>query len=313
MSTDRAHTVFVTGTGLAVPGLSGAADLLGTAPAEGGFDPETGLTGRDLRHKDRATRLALRAVGPALEDAGLHDADDGFTADPAATAVVVSSNTGNYDSVCGYVDTAALRGSRALSATGLPQTSTSGIVGWIAINYGLRGPTVGLGNGPAGGLDALHWGRNLIAVGRAGIAVVVGVEPHNDVVARLLGTTAVDGAAAVVLESAEHAARRGARPRAVLRGYGRAPGLDGAVRRAAADGPDGAGLLLVDRLPDEPPGTGRVLDLQARLGHCSGALGVLQCAAATAWFDRGGRGPALATAEGTDASVALLLAPPDAS
>jgi 3-oxoacyl-[acyl-carrier-protein] synthase II len=51
------------------------------------------------------------------------------------------------------------------------------------------------------------------------------------------------------------------------------------------------------------------LDLTARLGHCSGALGVLQCAAGVAHLGRGGSGSVLATSGGPadDAAAALLL------
>ncbi|WP_235614481.1 hypothetical protein [Streptomyces ambofaciens] len=62
--------VVVTGMGLALPGVATYGDLLGPLPGEGGFDPATGLSGRELRHKDRASRLALRAAEFALRNAG---------------------------------------------------------------------------------------------------------------------------------------------------------------------------------------------------------------------------------------------------
>lgn len=62
---------------------------------------------------------------------------------------------------------------------------------------------------------------------------MTGVEPHNDVVGTLMGTRTVDGAATVVLESAAHAAGRGARVRAMWRGHDRGPDLAGVLRSAA--------------------------------------------------------------------------------
>ncbi|MDT3400860.1 hypothetical protein RKE29_30395, partial [Streptomyces sp. B1866] len=52
-------------------------------------------------------------------------------------------------------------------------------------------------------------------------------------------------------------------------------------------------------------------DLTAAFGRASGALGVLQCAAAVGWFAAGGRGRALLTAgdDTADAVAGLLLAP----
>lgn len=314
----QSSAVVVTGVGLAVPGLTGPAGLLAATspspPADGGepFDPETALKGRDLRHKDRATRLALRAVEPALRDAGWYG-PDGADLDGARTAVVVSSNHGNVDSVCGYVDTAARHTSRAISATGLPQTSTSAIAGWIAAGFGLRGPAVTLCNGATSGIDALHWGRNLIAAGRADTVVVTGVEPHNDVVARLLGARAVDGAASVVLESAAHAAARGARARARWQGHARGRDHTDVLRGAAGPAAGPVGLWLTGAPgPDRPhlPAGTRVVALEEQLGQCGGALGVLQCVAAVAHFDQGGDGPVLATAHAADACAAMAFRSP---
>ncbi|MEU7179259.1 MULTISPECIES: beta-ketoacyl synthase N-terminal-like domain-containing protein [Streptomyces] len=304
--------VVVTGAGLAVPGLTGPGDLLGAPAGGAGFDPETGLKGRDLRHKDRATRLALRSVEPALRDAGLLGAG-GPALDGTRTAVVVSSNTGNYDSVCAYVDIAARQTSRAISAMGLPHTSTSAIAGWIAAGHGLHGPAVTLCNGATSGLDALYWGRNLIAADRADTVVVTGVEPANDVVHKLLGTRTVDGAATVVLESAAHAADRAGRVRAHWHGLHRGRDHDEVLRTAAGSAAPGIGLWLTGARETRPAHLGtsvRPVALADGLGECGGALGVLQCAAAVAHFDAGGGGAALATARAADVSAALTLLPP---
>jgi 3-oxoacyl-[acyl-carrier-protein] synthase II len=308
-------TAVLTGLGLAVAGLHDAGDLLGARPDTGGFDPVTALTGRDLRHKDRASRLALRAVEPALLDAGL--LGPAYTGPPDATAVVVSSNLGNLDTVCEFADIVARDTVTGLSPLGLPHTSSNVIAGWVAIRYGLRGPNVTVCNGPTGGLDALYWARNLVAAGRAEIAVVVGVEPDTAVVARLLGEagarTWLDGAAAVVVESAGHARQRGVRPRAVLAGYARAGDLGAAVTAARGPDPAPVGLWLTGD-PGMPAG-GATMDLTTRLGRCEGALGVLQCAAGVAYLDGGGAGGVLATAggaDGDDAAAALLVTGPGA-
>jgi 3-oxoacyl-[acyl-carrier-protein] synthase II len=309
-----ANEVVVTGVGLAVPGLTGADDLLSTVRG-GGFDPATSLLGRELRHKDRASRLALRAVEPALRDAGLLD-ETGFRGSAEHTAVVVSSNLGNLDSVCEFTDTIATETVTALSPMGLPHTSSNVVAGWIAIHYGLRGPNVTVCNGATGGLDAMYWARNLIAVGRARVAVVVGVEPANDVVAKLLGDDSVDGAVAVVLESVENAAAHRARPRATVAEYARGTDLTAAVatvlrkitrpvglwltaERAAHSSTDGFdGLKISTRV-----------DLAAWLGPCSGALGVLQCAAGVAYLYHDTKAVLATTGGGPDdeAAAALLL------
>ncbi|MBH0246489.1 hypothetical protein I3W98_32365, partial [Streptomyces cavourensis] len=58
-----ARVAVVTGVGLAVPGLTLPDELLGTV-RDGGFDPATGLVGRDLRHK--VTMLRVYCTWPGV-------------------------------------------------------------------------------------------------------------------------------------------------------------------------------------------------------------------------------------------------------
>ncbi|MFJ4003855.1 MULTISPECIES: beta-ketoacyl synthase N-terminal-like domain-containing protein [unclassified Streptomyces] len=314
MSNLSARKVVVTGIGLALPGVATCGDLLGPLPGEGGFDPATGLVGREMRHKDRASRLALRAAEFALRDAGLTDAYATFTGVADSTAVVVSTNLGNADSVCEAADTIASEGVRGLSPLGLPQTSSNVIAGWVAIRHGLRGPNLTVCNGVTSGLDALAWARTLVVAGRAEAAVVVGVEPANDVATKLLGEQSTDAAVAVVLEPAAAAASRGARPRATIAGYARARDLTVALASAGVTEERSVGLWLGD---EAGAGVGQLLagtrriDLEAQLGPLSGALGVLQCAAGAAYLEGDATRNVLATAGGPrhDAAAALLLTP----
>ncbi|MFD0427598.1 beta-ketoacyl synthase N-terminal-like domain-containing protein [Streptomyces zhihengii] len=154
----------------------GPARALGPLPVEGGFDPATGLRGREMRHTNRASRLALRAAEFALHDAGLTDAHAKSTGVAGSTAVVVSTNLGSADSVCEAADTIARKASGPQPLK-LPQTSSNVITGWVAIGHGLRGPNLTVCNGTVIGLDALAWARNLIVAGRTEAAVVVSVEP----------------------------------------------------------------------------------------------------------------------------------------
>ncbi|GGV96706.1 hypothetical protein GCM10015535_66620 [Streptomyces gelaticus] len=265
-----------------------------------------------------ATRTArpgspLRAAESALHDAVLTDANATFTGVADSTAVVVSTNRGNVDSVCEATDTIARAGVRGLSPLGLPQTSSNVIAGWVAIRYGLRGPNLTVCNGVTSGLDAVSWARNLIVAGRAEAAVVVGVEPANDVVTKLLGEQSTDAAVAIVLEPANAAASRAARPRATIARYARARDLAAALTSAGVTEEKSVGLLV----DEAGAGAGHLLtatrriDLESQLGPLSGALGVLQCAAAAAYLESDATRSVLATAGGLrhDAAAALLLTP----
>ncbi|MFI6693947.1 beta-ketoacyl synthase N-terminal-like domain-containing protein [Streptomyces sp. NPDC050433] len=303
----------VTGVGLAVPGLRSVRDLLTARPPADGFDPSTALRGREMRHKDRASRLALYAAEQALGDAGLLDEKGQLrgTAD-TTTAVVVSSNLGSLQTVCDFTDTIARDTVTGLSPLGLPQTSSNVVAGWIAIRYGLRGPNLTVCNGATSGLDALHWARMLIDAGRCGRAVVAGVEPATEHADKLLGRPVPDVACAVVLEAAaEVSVRPAGGGYARLSAYTRGAELTPTVAAVESRSPAPVGLRLTGgpaHMPATP--TGRSLDLTARLGDCSGALGVLQAAVAAVHIRVYGTTAVLAStggADADDAAAALLL------
>ncbi|MFC8527833.1 beta-ketoacyl synthase N-terminal-like domain-containing protein [Nocardia sp. NPDC057227] len=306
-------TVVITGVGLAVTGLPEDADQLSVdwiTPASG---HALDLGGRHMRHKDRASRLALRSVERALIDAGLPtEPTDSF----GRTATVVSSNYGNLDSVCEFTGRIAEESTTALSPLGLPHVSSNAIAGWVAIRHRLNGPNVTLCNGRTSGLDALHWAATLIRAGRADMAVVVGIEPDTEPVRRLLaiepGKPLLDGAATLILEAAAFATNRRASVRAVVGSLSRTASVAAALRELG----ESPGLWLT------PPGLSGneipfpSIDLTQRFGECSGALGLLQGAAAVAHFDRGDPRPVHATCGGRpggDVVTLSLHAPPTAA
>jgi 3-oxoacyl-[acyl-carrier-protein] synthase II len=319
----------IAAVGTAVAGLSGADGLLDPAPsadtaADAAADGPWAPGAKGMRYKDEATRLALAAAADALTRAGLlrsaGPGDPGPSVPGDAVATVVSSNYGGLETVCRAAAVIAENTVTGLSPMDLPNASSNVAASSVAIRFGLRGPNLTVCNGATSGLDAVEWGRRLIESGRARWAVVVGVEVADEAVRRLLGEPGrlFHGAAALVLASAEAAAEHGGRPLGRLGGYRRAASVARSVQPVAERPVD---LWLV---PERHDGAGgprdgdrtAVVDLSGQWGPASGALGVLQCAAATAWFARG-RGPAaLATAgtgaDGDDASASLLLTAPGA-
>ncbi|MFD0025483.1 beta-ketoacyl synthase N-terminal-like domain-containing protein [Streptomyces sp. NPDC058382] len=282
-------TVVVSGAAVLLPGAD-TVRALADGPAAGGTPVEPAeLVGRKgLRYKDRATQLGYCLTAAALKDAGLLGVD-GLTCEPSGVAVIVSSNFGNLDTVVRALDTIREETVTATSPMDLPNASSNVIASSAAIRYGLRGPNLMVCNGETSGLDAVHWAVTMIRAGRAERALVIGVEPDNDVVRRLLGgARAVDGGAAVVLESRKAAEERSATVRAVLGPYTR---RGGPVR----------------------PARGRRWELPEHLGRASGAHGVIQCAAAVGWFDSGEQGPvhAFAGTAADDACADLLLMAPE--
>lgn len=288
--------VVVTGLGTAVSGLDTPGELLGDRrPAGEPLDPVDRLTGRGLRYKDRATKLAMVAGREALAAAGLIGADNASTVPGESVGTVVSTNFGNVDTVCETVETIARDTYLGTSPMLLPATSSNVVASWLAITHGLRGANLTLCNGRTSGLDAVNWARLLIGSGRVERVLVVGVEPDNPAVRHLTPEQGAffDGAAALVLESAASAAARGVRPLAELGPYARRAEHTRAVAEVRAQEPRAVGLWCVPEHPEgiRAPGAclgtvpaGAVHDLSELLGPSSGALGVLQCVAGTAWL-----------------------------
>lgn len=346
MTAVRTAQVVITGLGTAVRGLDGPAGLLGPLPAghRTADDPVSRLTGRGLRYKDRATKLAMAAARDALGTAGLLDGAGELTVPGESVGVVASTNYGNCDTVCETVQTIAESTYLGTSPMMLPATSSNVVASWVAITHGLRGANLTLCNGPTSGLDAVNWARLLVAAGRVERVLVVGVEPDNAAVRHVTETPEpegfdadgapelFDGAVALVVESPASARARGVRALAALGPYARRGAHAEAVAEVRASRPGPVGLWCV---PEHPTGVRApapalgaaagsvpVHDLSALYGPASGALGVLQCAAAAVWLERagenaGGAEAAVLVSAGTgdaggdDAGAALLLTAPE--
>ncbi|TGB19399.1 3-oxoacyl-ACP synthase [Streptomyces palmae] len=309
----------ITGVGLALPGVDSAKDLLSTVdPAPEPVDPAARIGKKGLRYKDRATQLGLVAAHDALIAAGLldgHGLKTSLKVAPEEVAVVVSSNFGNLDSVVEVVDTIAKEcSSRLVSPIVTPNLSSNIVASEVAIRYTLRGPNLTVCNGATGGLDAVGWALSWLRAGRARYVLVVGVEPDNPVVRKLVGGDRVlDGAAALVLERPADAAEREAPALAECVRAVRTSSVAACTAALTAGGerpaawylPEGGAEVDQELLP----GADR-LDLAPVFGTTSGALGVLQLASAAGRYQTGERGPVLAVCGAEDDGVAGVLIRP---
>lgn len=165
------------------------------APVELTYKTVAKALGRKgLRYKDEATLMSLMAV------AGLGDAL-GTPEQRERTAVIVSSNFNNIDTVVQVARQIEAEHVDATSAMALPNASSNAVAATIAIVFQLRGTNLMLCNGDRSGEDAIGLAQQLLAAGRADRVVVVGVEVDNADIRTLFPDVAhrFHGAAAVLL------------------------------------------------------------------------------------------------------------------
>jgi 3-oxoacyl-(acyl-carrier-protein) synthase len=189
---------------LAITGAAAVPARAGDAvPAEP--PPPARFSVGDLRRASRSCRLALPAIEAAMHDAGVHGRAD--------VGLVVGTGLGNLD------DAAAFLEGTAAGGPGSPQrfqrSLPSGLASELAILYGLRGFGLTTTDGVASGETALRVAALALRAGRCEVCLCVAADVDSAPLRRALGELGHseppgEGAAAVVLEVAGHAAARGA-------------------------------------------------------------------------------------------------------
>ncbi|HEX9527257.1 MAG TPA: beta-ketoacyl-ACP synthase II [Streptosporangiaceae bacterium] len=203
-------------------------------------DPATLIDRVQARRLDRCEQFAIIAAREAWADAGAQDVD------PERLGVVVSSGIGGVASTLAAYDTLKEKGWQRLSPYTVPMLMPNGSAGWISLELGARAGAHTTVSACASGAEAIGYGMDMIRSGRADVVLAGGTEAaimqlniaafaamralstRNDEPERASrpfdkgrdGFVLGEGAGMVVLESAEHAARRGAAVYAVAAGAG---------------------------------------------------------------------------------------------
>ena len=246
--------ITITGSGLALPVARDPqllVDIILSASPDDApcvdVDPIAWLGKRKgLRYKDRATQLAYCAASDALKSAGLL-IEDGLTVDACDIAVVGTSNFGNLDTVTSTIDILSAEDTTSTSPMDLPNASSNVLASSVAVRYGLKGPNLMLCNGATSGTDALMVASTLLRAQRARHVVVVGAEPDNKPIQRLISGRGANAGAAIVMETSDTAIDRGARMQAQLErvtpsiGVDSWQGLSHADETVVIGGPRGLG------------------------------------------------------------------------
>jgi len=240
-----------------------AKDLPSRIAATAAADPAN-IVGRvQARRMDRCEQFALVAAREAWADAGQPEVD------PQRLGVSVTSGIGGIGSTLAGYDTLKEKGWQRISPFTVPMLMPNGSAGWISIELGAQAGAHSSVSACASGAEAVGYGIDMIRLGRADIVVAGGTEAA--IMALNMGAFAVmralsarndeperasrpfdkgrdgfvlgEGAGMVVLESAAHAAARGARVYAVAAGAGYSS--DG--YHIAHPHPEGAGVILAMR------------------------------------------------------------------
>lgn len=211
--------------------------------AEAGLNPEDIVDRKERKKIDLFTLYALAAAEEALQQANWFPQD---LSDQMATATVVGTGIGGFPTITEAQRTMQTRGYRRLSPFVAPAFLANLAAGNLSIRYKFRGPIGCPVTACAAGVQAIGDGMRLIRSGEAEVALVGGTEACVDLLAlgsfnalHALSTrndqpasasrpfdkdrdgfVMGEGAGLLVIETLEHALKRGATPLAVLSGYG---------------------------------------------------------------------------------------------
>ncbi|MEU4240958.1 beta-ketoacyl-ACP synthase II [Actinoplanes sp. NPDC026619] len=210
--------------------------------AELAVEPSEVLERVRLRRLDRSEAIALIAAKQAWTDSGL----EGAGLDPERLAVSFGSGIGGAQTLLNQDDILEASGPRKVSPHTVPMLMPNGPAAWIGIDFGAQAGVHAMASACATGAEALALGLDIIRSGRADVVIAGGTEavihplPFAGFAAMRAMSTRNDepekasrpwdknrdgfvfgeGAGAVILERADHAAARGARVYARLAGAG---------------------------------------------------------------------------------------------
>jgi 3-oxoacyl-[acyl-carrier-protein] synthase II len=213
----------------------------------------------ETRKMDRTEQLALIATREAMADAGSPQLD------PERLAVVVGTGIGGAISLLDAWDVLRDKGPRRVSPHTITMLMPNGPAAWVGLELGAKAGVHTAVSACASGAEAVAYGTSMIRDGRADVVVVGGTEAcihplplaafaammalskRNDEPERASrpydkgrdGFVMGEGAGMLVLESAEHAASRGARVYATVDGIG----ITSDGHHIAQPDPTGAGAI----------------------------------------------------------------------
>ncbi|MGW7353084.1 beta-ketoacyl-[acyl-carrier-protein] synthase family protein [Streptomyces sp. Z26] len=242
-------------SGVALIDEEWATDMPVRIAAQAVVDPATEFTRPQARKLDRSAQFALVAAREAWKDAGfsgragevpLEDGAKGATVDPDRLGAVVASGIGGVTTLLAQYDVLKEKGVRPVSPHTVPMMMPNSPSANVGLEFNARAGVHTPVSACASGTEAIGYAIEMIRSGRADVVVAGGTEAavHPLPLAAFGNMMAMskanddpegasrpfdvgrngfvlgEGAGVIVLESAEHAAARGARVYAEAVGQG---------------------------------------------------------------------------------------------
>ncbi len=231
-----------------------------------GYDCSNLMDAKEARRTDRVILLAVGAADEAIRDSGLTLGSE----DPARIGTIIGSGIGGIRTLEDEHTKLVQRGPSRVSPFLIPMMISDMSSGMVSMKYGLKGPNYSVVSACASGAHAIGDAWLMIRAGMMDAAVTGGAEATVSPISLAgfcnmkalstrneAGTKAscpfdrkrdgfvmAEGAGVVVLESLEHAQKRGARIYAELLGYG----ATGDAYHLSHPAPDGEGAARAMRM-----------------------------------------------------------------
>ncbi|MFJ3408181.1 beta-ketoacyl-ACP synthase II [Promicromonospora sp. NPDC090134] len=233
-------------------------------------DPAEVLSRPETKRMDPSAQYAIVATREAWADAGSPEVPG------ERLGAVVSSGIGGIQTILDGWDTLRERGARRMLPMTVPMLMPNSPSAYVSLELGARAGTHALVSACASGAEAVGYAVEMIRSGRADVVVAGGTEASIHpmplgafAASRTLslrnddpqhasrpydidrdGFVLGEGAAVLVLESAEHAAARGARVYAKVSGVG----LSSDAYHITSPDPEGTGQVTAMRFAMEDAG-----------------------------------------------------------
>ena len=231
------------------------------------FEPNDYMDRRDARRRDRYQQFATVAAAEAFRQSGLEITEE----NRQRIGIYMGTGVGGIQTLVEQENVRLNKGLRRMSPFGITMIMPNGAAGMLAIDYGIHGPSTTITTACAAGCDAIGHAFRAVRRGELDVVLAGGSESIITHVAvggfeqakatsseqectprpfdrRRDGLVIGEGAAALMLETLEHARARGATILGEVAGYGQT--TDAYHITAPAEGGEGAARAMRMALQD---------------------------------------------------------------